>query len=385
MSSSAAMAMEPVKVLWMDDEPDYINDYQDMLDAEQGRNYIKIDIATSIKEAREKLESDEYVALIVDCKMDRYSDDENGAKFLRYINEEKKDFPTFVYSGYLHQNRYQRYLKESHPIKVVGKSEISFERPISSHWFFKTIREVGERYLEVKDYRPEWITLNDYIAAPEKYTAQLEKHWKKHGHWINAKMKADNYRWVVVCGDNIVGGSNDLFDYPDDDELMEYGRKHNLVPFPYSKPSLPEDIHVSPNEGCGWSQTTQENDYYPAFVAAIDDVELTDDFDTGAQQTFVSDDLIKLGLFDRWRGFGTPHLGQDFEHVTKKITLTVIDSAGMRRSKKITVVVVKDWNKSPFIHFNENRKILFGRDILRAFELEVRLDSQKRITLIHFL
>src|ERR1700754_1520410 len=153
----------------MDDEPDTIENYRDILEVEQGPSYLKIEIAKSINEAREKLKSREYAALVVDCRMDRYSTEENGAKFLHYINNEaEKHFPTFVFSGFVDENQYQRYLAESHPIKVVNKAKTSIERPIATHWFIKAIRAAGERYLEVKDYRPEWIPFNEYRVDPQK-------------------------------------------------------------------------------------------------------------------------------------------------------------------------------------------------------------------------
>lgn len=385
--SFAATAPVPVKVLWMDDDPEPIENYRTLIESERGTHFLVIDIVTSVREAREKLKTDQYSGLIVDCKMGHYAmdDSENGARLLHEWNEDNKHFPTFVYSGFISDNHFKRYLAESHPIKMVNKAETSIERPVSAHWFIKAIREAGENYNEVKGYRPEWITFKEFIAQPQKYDAETSRHWKKHGHWIDAKMKADNLIWSVVCGDKIVDGSDDLFDFPDDKRLMEYGNQYNLIPFPYSNPSLPEDIQVTARDGCVWNKTSQKNDYYPAFVATIDKTELTDDFDTGAQHTFVSDEVVEAGLFDRWRDSEVPHLGKDFKLITKNIELTLVDSAGVTRSRSIPVIVIKDWRRSSFTHFNDKRKVLFGRDILRAFEIEISLNSQKRITRIRFL
>src|SRR5829696_4937364 len=129
MSGSAALQSPvAVRVLWMDDKPEAIKNYVKTLHAE--KSHIEIDIATSIEEARSKLQRDfrSYDALVVDCNM---GDDEsaNGAEFLWWVNENYKGFPTFVYSGFWSDLPYKKFIDSSHAHLVQDKQV--FEPPLS--------------------------------------------------------------------------------------------------------------------------------------------------------------------------------------------------------------------------------------------------------------
>src|SRR5436305_785459 len=101
--SGAKMALAPVKILWMDDEPETIENYKRLIEYEKGPGFLAIDVVDSIPKTRERLKSGKYAALVVDFNMKQspVATPVNGAKFLKDVNEQQKWFPTFVYSSFL--------------------------------------------------------------------------------------------------------------------------------------------------------------------------------------------------------------------------------------------------------------------------------------------
>src|SRR4028119_2469109 len=142
--SSPKTAQAPIKILWMDDQPKRIENYKNILAEERT---FDIDIATTIPEAQEKLTTpegdinvDKYEAFVADCRMDEYAAEENGAKFLKEVNELEKSFPTFVYSTWAEHPSYKKFLEQSYVIFVESKTG-SFDDPLSQNRFFKVIHE----------------------------------------------------------------------------------------------------------------------------------------------------------------------------------------------------------------------------------------------------
>lgn len=60
--------------------------------------------------------------------------------------------------------------------------------------------------------------------------------------------------------------------------------------------------------------------------------------------------------------------------------IEVTDSEGASVERRIAVRLVKDWTSSPFVRINPKRRALVGRDILRAFSLEVSLRAGPAVT-----
>lgn len=379
--SAAAEAPAIVKVLWMDDKPNAIREYARSLESEGAR--IEIEIATSIEVARAKLQTNfnEYDGLVVDCKMDDEDETVNGAEFLAEINETQKAFPTFVYSGFWSDLPYKRYVTESYAIKVEYRK--IFDAPLSEDEFFKKIYEAGSRYLKVKGFKPEEIQYKDYIKKPSKYANVVSAHRKKHGHWVRLEMERKNWVWSVVCGESIVKGDADIFKLPTSDELKEIGHDQNRIPYIYSDP-LPVESIMPQSQNVVWSRTKYVEDYYPTLKAKLGKDFVIDDFDTGATQTVVSSSLVNIDPeTDIWDESSLHNISYQF--VKKQVDLTIMSSGGMERTARIPVMVVNGWDTSPFRLVNGSRKILFGRDVLRAFKLEICLDSDKRITRIKFI
>jgi hypothetical protein len=129
-----------------------------------------------------------------------------------------------------------------------------------------------------------------------------------------------------------------------------------------------------------------DTDFYPAVRAKIAGVELMGDFDTGAFQTFLSDEISRRGILDHLRDTETEfHLGEPYQFFSKKLSVSLLDGGGAEQTKEITVAVVERWGDTAFIKVNRERKVLFGRDLLRAFRIEIYLNSDNRITRVRFL
>jgi CheY-like chemotaxis protein len=382
MSKTAAkLAPVTVQVLWMDDEPQTIENYRRLLERDKK---LVVKIVDSIDKADKELKTGKYAAFVADCKMDPHDPSENGAAFLHRLNERRKPFPTFVYSAWTDDPLYKDYLDQSYAL-IVESKPADWEYPLLQNQFFSRIYESGKRYSRLKDIKPEKIPFNDYVKNPMQYRSEVEVHWDKHGNWISKEMRKRAWLWSVVCGEQLVNGSGDLFDYPSEQELFNLGEAHNLIPFGYSLPLLPEDNMPPANQQSSWSGTEFKNDYYPTINVLIGGKMLKDDFDTGAYQTFISEGLVTKGLFEFFRQYEGIHLDQSFEFTTKKIKLSIVDFEGNTEAKDVPVAVVRDWLESPFTMVNKNRKALFGRDLLRAFQVEVSLDSKNKITRIRFL
>lgn len=364
-------------ILWMDDKPEHIKDYVRTLEVE--KSPISVEVSTSIADAERKLKQKKYLALVIDCQMDDNDRSQNGADFLLDINAKIRTLPTFVYTAFRTETLYKESLERSYAIAIAEKTD-TFETPLHSNPFFAAIIRSAQNFLEVKDLKPEKIQFERYIADPNSYKSDVEAHWQRHKNWITKEIARIGWIWGVVCGENIVAGSADLFDFPTEEELMKIGKSNNLIPFAYSFSHDPEMSELGIGKNLiGWSMIA-EKDYFPTFRLTMAGNEITDDFDTGAHQTQVSDDLIPKGILDAVQSKNSLHLGESYSFFTKKIDVKVSDNDLTHDSRKIAVRIIRDWVNSPFVKINKNRRALIGRDILRAFDLRVLLDSHKKET-----
>lgn len=368
-----------VRVLWVDDEPAAIEIYRRLLHKEQDRLGIEIKIVNSIEDARKELETGEYAAVVVDCKMNPYDDSVNGAEFLLDINKTHKDLPTFVYSAFLDDPLYQGLLNKSYAILTVSKLD-EFEKPLSKDAFFRLLSKTASQYSAVKDLYPEKIQFSDYIKHPERYSAEFDAHWDKHGHWIKTEMKKKKLAWCVVCGEQIERSSHNPFDFPNEKTLKEIGNDTNLIPFAYSDTLAPEDSIPLTTDGSHWAPTSFSEDYYPRLKIRLENVVLEDDFDTGAIRTHVSDALIRRGFLEPWRDSDLGHLGKPYRFFSKTIPVAILGPLGTEQKREVAITVVQNWDHSPFVLVNKKRKCLLGRDLLHAFPVEILLDSRSRTT-----
>ena len=391
MAVSQEEAAETIPVLWMDDQPRAIKNYKRLLQEESSP--LRVDIATSIAEARTKLHKELYGAVVIDCKMDRFGRTSNGAQFLLEINRDWPPLPTFVFTGFADDPVYSTHLERSAAVSVVSKTE-SFDLPLSDNPLFRDLREHGERYLKVARVQPEKLSFAQYITNPDVFQDLLDAHWPRHGVWISREMERRGLTWCVVCGDQLFAGSEDLFEFPDEDRLLQIGRETNLVPFAYTVPLMPEETVP---EGVGrqvpvpakgrvgahdWAPTTLSGDLYPTLSVKVGSREITADFDTGAHITVLPVDMVGKHIFTAWREHH--HLGKTYQYHARKLEIELRSSLGLERKGKLPVWVVKNWESSPFVQINPRRSALIGRDIMRLFDLVVCLCSRDGCTGVYF-
>jgi len=381
-----AVAPAPVLVpiLWMDDEPEALQDIKALLSKERSKLGIEIEIAGSVEEARHKLEEGDYAALVVDCNMEKRGLESNGAKFLFEVNQSHKSLPTFVYSAYLDHPYYEGYLRKSYPILKESKTR-AVDPPLSKDPFFRELSRRAQDHFAIRNLYPDRIEFSAYCQNPTKYSTEVEAHWRKHGHWISAEMTRMNHLWCVVCGEQIAEGSGDLFDFPNEETLRAVGEKYNRIPFAYTASLPPEDSTTGRELTVAWHETNFQRDYYPTVGVRIEDRSLQDDFDTGAIQTHVSSELVLKGMFNFWRESEASHLGELYRYFAKKLKVSLLSSEGAERSREMPVIVVENWAESPFTRVKKTRRCLLGRDLLRGFRVEITLDSVKRTTRVRFL
>jgi CheY-like chemotaxis protein len=379
LAHPADLNMPTPSVLWMDDQPEFLRGLGRILT--RSGMPLSIDSAASIDEAETKLHERQYSAFVADCRMSNFDPaGENGAEFLLKVNHTFPVLPTFVCSAYLFEPVYEGRLHESNAIFLAEKTRELDAAQIKKDRFFTELYSSARSFDEVKDLKPELIRYSDYLAMPDRFTSEVNCHWQRHGTWISKELIRRGHLWCVVCGEEIVHSSDDLFDYPDETVLDQIGRDCKLIPFAYGTPLPPEQNIPGPE----WTPTKYPKDFYPCIKLRLTDI-VSDDFDTGAFQTHVSDELVQLGVLDHVRGNNSTHLGQDYRLVTKKIKVCLVAEDGTERAADLTVCVVKDWRNSPFVDVNGRRKILIGRDIFRAFNVEIALNSQSRRSSIRFL
>ena len=367
-------------VLWMDDQPEFIRGLERIL-SKSGMP-LSIESATSIDEAQQRLHEKQYSAFVADCRMSNFDPaGANGAAFLLEVNQTYPALPTFVCSAYLDDAMYEKRIRDSNAIVRADKTRELRLSGVKNDVFFSALYSWATAFDAVKSLRPETILYGDYMRSPDSFSSQIECHWQRHGLWITKELTRRKHLWGVVCGENIVASSDDLFDFPDEEALQRLGLDHNLIPFAYSLPLPPEQNNGSHQ----WNATKYPKDFYPCIRLRLTDI-VSDDFDTGAIQTHVSDELVPVGLLDAVRGAAAGvHLGQSYRSVTKNIKVCLIAEDGTERESNLTVSVVKDWQNSPFVDVNGRRKILIGRDILRAFKVEISLNSVSMKSTIKFL
>ena len=90
--------------------------------------------------------------------------------------------------------------------------------------------------------KAEEISFEVYFANPADFQDVVSTHWQTNCQWIEPQMKEYHLQWVVVCGTKIVASSEDIFDFPSEERILELGREHGLIPFAYSTAMLPEEI-----------------------------------------------------------------------------------------------------------------------------------------------
>lgn len=360
------------RILWVDDQPKTFRSYEKFLRSISNR--IELRIVDSIEEGNEILENESIHGIVSDLNMDETSPGVSGADWIQKVSRQRKYLPAFISSGYLHDNRFSDAIKKSYTVYNHSKNTI-IEKPFNQDPFLGKLALCSNRCADLENIHPERILFQDYLAAPDKYSEVVKTHWAKFGGWLNAHMKIQKLAWVVFAGDDVIAGSDNIDEFPDEDELTAMGKEHGAIPFAYAQTMCPEIVE--------WSSSKTSDTYYPKVKIEIDGQTLTDDFDTGAEASHFSDLIIQKGYLDFARQADTGvHTGYCYQYFTKKLDVGLYSSCGTLMSNKMTICVVQNWRKSSFTKISDTRQALIGRDILRKFDIQVILDSKHKKTYI---
>lgn len=127
--------------------------------------------------------------------------------------------------------------------------------------------------------------------------------------------------------------------------------------------------------------TVSSSDFYPSLMVYFkhhksgEPISIIADFDSGATASLVSKeflDSIGLGVFDNFEMMSL-HLGKPFVYVRNILDVSLDGKV----FKAVPILVVTDWNASPFSMINRERVMLLGRDIPRKFGASIELNFSR--------
>lgn len=361
-----------LKLLWVDDEPDLIRDVSANIQT-KFENF-EVQLALSADEAIHALAGASFDGAIFDLKLgDLGTSEQDGSELLKRVNDRERSLPTYVFSGWLEEERFKQNLNNSYALRKEDKNG-SLSSQLSPNGFFSFVNETASVYSACKGLYPEKIEFKDYISAPSNYQDVIASHWTKHGSWITKEMERRGLVWVVVVGYDIAAGSTSLFEFPDDEELVAIGEKQALMPFAYTADNVPELMDPPV-----WAATDRPEDYFPTLNVNLKH-DLVGDFDTGAPVTHANSELsTNLIRSLKPRREGT-HLARPYSSFVGKTNVGLYDNEGDIASTKLLVEFVTDWADSPFVSRNADRQVLVGRDLFLSLGSSVTLDGSKKST-----
>lgn len=98
----------------------------------------------------------------------------------------------------------------------------------------------GQVFVEIAD--PFTVSWETYLHLPIAEADKLKKRaWDENKDWIKGQIKELDAEWILVCNRKVIKWSDNLRDYPSQEELKEIAQKYNLFPFGFSQPPLIED------------------------------------------------------------------------------------------------------------------------------------------------
>jgi hypothetical protein len=187
---------------------------------------------------------------------------------------------------------------------------------------------------------------------------------------VDHELEASGASWLVLVGDTIVRKAADPLAIPSAEEVLKLGEPKGLVAFLFEAARIEE----VPGSSAPWA-VLDGQDRCPTIPLCIGagsplSVNVVGDLDTGSHATLIDADLVPEASIT-W--FSGKHLGHAFYWSPDRIEVEIATASGQRVRKPFPVRVVRDWATSPFVRVNPKRKVLVGRDFLRAFALSVVL------------
>lgn len=88
----------------------------------------------------------------------------------------------------------------------------------------------------------EKVAFSDFVKDPSQYAAKTQAYANLRHEWVSEEMCGRGWSWIVLCGGEVIAGSSNLDDFPNNEQLAELGERHGFIPFGYMVPDDPEEI-----------------------------------------------------------------------------------------------------------------------------------------------
>lgn len=224
---------------------------------------------------------------------------------------------------------------------------------------------------------PFRISLAEYLRRSEPERFELVRRASTIARdRVERELRSSGAAWLVLVGDEVVVRSDDLGALPTTEEVLDHGRARDLVPYLFTAELIEELPGTAP-----WAPL-RGVDRYPTLSMAVHPVDgdataIVADLDTGSHITLVDHDLagVETTLWLSGR-----HLGQTFFWSPMRLDCELATTAGSSVRKELPAWQVRDWATSPFVRINASRRVLVGRDLLRAFGLHLVLRADDGTT-----
>lgn len=359
----ASCAKRPVcaSVSWVDDHPTQVTGISNVMQIRAEEEIgisLKIDIVKSPDEVIERAAS--LSGVILDIQLDE-KEKIDGVIAAEQIRGSSPWLPVSFVSAYLEQN--ERRVKEIRNVgPVLDRTEIGTYKSAD---YIKSLLNTVTCYALSKH-----IGLTSWTWDELKSKENVDDYIKLHAAIFQNPIREELYRrgwaWLVICGEKIVIGSKEFNEFPSYDQRYELSKRHGSVAFTYSRPILSEE-----------SEHDLKLSYYPSLKLEVDGNQLSSDFDTGTNQTIVSDKFVQkepLATIEN-----STHFGVKYYYSMTQRAFSIVESCsegvGRIDSVKVPIAIIEDWHNSPWIKINPAREALLGRDVFD--------DSRVKLSLAH--
>lgn len=250
------------------------------------------------------------------------------------------------------------------------------------------LQEAGKNDLPSDRFVGANVSISQYEAwSPEERFQYLDAAKQNNQSWIQKRLHEMRAAWLMVIDSKVIAHGPTIQQLPQESAFAALCERHGKYPFVFFNPRL-----FLIEEAVRWHHTIEPEDDYPTVVVKLQgargEIELAADFDTGAIDAYFDFDLLARHgvLSQETRDFEdeSTHLGQSFRFVAKPLLVSMTDKTGAVRATGFFVFCVKNWERSPFVAINPNRKALVGRSMLFKIAPLVHLDFDARQTELEF-
>ncbi|HRY31912.1 MAG TPA: response regulator [Bacteroidales bacterium] len=359
-----AKTLSPINSVWIEDFPDTVMGYANSL-SYRSNGIISCKVFDSPLSARKFIRNENPSFYILDIKLGTNSD---GIVYAQNIRKQSLSVPIAIVSSFISEyyKRIQniRNLSAFHDrTKLTGKEFRLFSSLVNQ----LSISNRVLQHLNGLSIRWEDFYYSDYQDLI------LESHYNLFLPIALSQFRKQAVQWVAFVGDEIVDGSKNLRDMPDYEKKLKMAEKYKKVPYIYTRPIISEEGITSEETGLDGLLLDQ----YPKTIMQVEQKIANADFDSGTNQTIVSDQITAPDIGSSFmRG---DHLGEPYKYTINQRNISFASDNGKNSIGpfKMPVAIVKNWKSSPWIIINNKREALLGRDIFLIDSIELNIKSTK--------